>query len=462
MQLRMDKGYRAIHCKQCKKQETVARTKCQCNLIWHRCEVHRIDPLTHYSRKGRKGAGGDTKARPKKVEGIFGSKRKAPIIIEGKAAGPSRRKRRRKGTVDESLISHARKVMCLYPPGKAAVESLKRKLEGKKEAEDIEVTPRAVQRRLRGKQKEPPLLGTSEDRKRKAREDQETARKEGKKSAENDELEDRVKAKQPTNSAPSEVQNVNPYDARSKVHCAPSESKDGTINGATSSSSSSSRVVQTNPRRLSTKSSSNNKVTVTKRKASDNGGGRNKAREEDAIKRILNTREAEAPKAPDDETDEELIELCWQDLLTDGASQGDRAASEDKFDEANSKRPRCNEPDFDQDPKLPGDSSTTSAISARLWSESRGLRRISIDKHTAIQEGKQSENFAKRTRGASSERASKVHKGTALRIQHDDMHVIHRLIKQGTATSSSGHPRDIDAGSCSSNAGLGGFLKKPP
>ena len=330
------------------------------------------------------------------------------------------------------------------------------------EAEDIEVTPRAVQRRLRGKQKEPPLLGTSEDRKRKAREDQETARKEGKKSAENDELEDRDKAKQPTNSAPSEVQNVNPYDARSKVHCAPSESKDGTINGATSSSSSSSRVVQTNPRRLSTKSSSNNKVTVTKRKASDDGGGRNKAREEDAIKRILNTREAEAPKAPDDETDEELIELCWQDLLTDGASQGDRAASEDKFDEANSKRPRCNEPDFDQDPKLPGDSSTTSAISARLWSESRGLRRISIDKHTAIQEGKQSENFAKRTRGASSERASKVHKGTALRIQHDDMHVIHRLIKQGTATSSSGHPRDIDAGSCSSNAGLGGFLKKPP
>jgi hypothetical protein len=328
------------------------------------------------------------------------------------------------------------------------------------EAEDIEVTPRAVQRRLRGKQKEPPLLGTSEDRKRKAREDQETARKEGKKSAENDELEDRDKAKQPTNSAPSEVQNVNPYDARSKVHCAPSESKDGTINGATSSSSS--RVVQTNPRRLSTKSSSNNKVTVTKRKASDDGGGRNKAREEDAIKRILNTREAEAPKAPDDETDEELIELCWQDLLTDGASQGDRAASEDKFDEANSKRPRCNEPDFDQDPKLPGDSSTTSAISARLWSESRGLRRISIDKHTAIQEGKQSENFAKRTRGASSERASKVHKGTALRIQHDDMHVIHRLIKQGTATSSSGHPRDIDAGSCSSNAGLGGFLKKPP
>ena len=29
MQLRTDKGYRAIHCKRCKKQETVARTKCQ-------------------------------------------------------------------------------------------------------------------------------------------------------------------------------------------------------------------------------------------------------------------------------------------------------------------------------------------------------------------------------------------------------------------------------------------------
>ena len=52
MQLRTTNGYRAIHCKGCKKQETVARTKCQCDVIWHRCETHRNDPETHSSKKG--------------------------------------------------------------------------------------------------------------------------------------------------------------------------------------------------------------------------------------------------------------------------------------------------------------------------------------------------------------------------------------------------------------------------
>ena len=44
MQLRTILGYRGIHCRVCSKQELCSRNKCQCNIIWHQCKVHRIDP----------------------------------------------------------------------------------------------------------------------------------------------------------------------------------------------------------------------------------------------------------------------------------------------------------------------------------------------------------------------------------------------------------------------------------
>ena len=85
MQLGTSVGYRAIHCKDCKKQETCAKNKCQCNLIWHRCLVHRVDPLTHSFKKGRKGVKKETAKEPKKKkEEVNSSERKAPHIAETK------------------------------------------------------------------------------------------------------------------------------------------------------------------------------------------------------------------------------------------------------------------------------------------------------------------------------------------------------------------------------------------
>ena len=52
MQLRVKEGYRAIHCKQCGKQERCARNRCQCGVVWHICPTHRIDPSFHKSRRG--------------------------------------------------------------------------------------------------------------------------------------------------------------------------------------------------------------------------------------------------------------------------------------------------------------------------------------------------------------------------------------------------------------------------
>ena len=50
MQLRTLVGYRGIHCRICGKQKLCSRNKCQCNIIWHQCKVHRVDPKEHRSR----------------------------------------------------------------------------------------------------------------------------------------------------------------------------------------------------------------------------------------------------------------------------------------------------------------------------------------------------------------------------------------------------------------------------
>ena len=197
-----------------------------------------------------------------------------------------------------------------------------------------------------------------------------------------------------------------------------------------------------------------------KRKANGNARTGDKAQEDEAIKRILKKQGSEPPQAPQEETDEELIEACWQDLVTNDACRENQVRSEDELAEENLKKPRPNEPEFDHDPKLPEGCGTTAAIKARLWSEMRG--RPSVNRHTAIQEGKQSENVARRTRGTTSERASKFQRGTAGRIQSNAMQAIDRLLKHGTATSSSCPPRSSDISSCSSKAGLGGLLLKPP
>jgi hypothetical protein len=298
---------------------------------------------------------------------------------------------------------------------------------------DDDTMPRAMQRRLRGKQKnpashEPPC------RKRKLEEDQAIeSEAEQKRTKRGDEI----------------------------------------SSGATST------LERTNARRSSTESCGH-----AKRKARDIEGGQSKAKEDEALKRILNTRKDKVPDAAEDggvaaatstvpptaaahsqsiggvaadETDNELIEQCWQDLLTDGARQDEREVKEGKAEDANAKRYKHHEPAYDIDPKLPGDNSTTSAIEARLWSEIRGPKRITIDEHTRIQEGDPPKNFVMRTRGASSERECKVLKRTDLRIQQDDLNAIQRLILQGATTASSDPSRNCGTGSCSSNAGPGSF-----
>ena len=52
MQLRTAVGYRGLYCKKCGTQDRCAWNKCQCQKIWHQCEIHRVDPAIHASRRG--------------------------------------------------------------------------------------------------------------------------------------------------------------------------------------------------------------------------------------------------------------------------------------------------------------------------------------------------------------------------------------------------------------------------
>ena len=347
--------------------------------------------MTHCSRKGRKGTSRVPQAKVKKVEGTLGSKRKAPMITESRAPGPSKQRRRRKEVVDESLTSHARRVTHTYPPSGAAVLRLNRKLERKKDEQRLE----QEQRQAKGR-KEPQLPSTSST----------------------------------FGHGPQHL------DEKRQQQLHDDKAKD------------------------ERKHDADRRVPV-KRKANGNARTGDKAQEDEAIKRIMKKQVSEPPQAPQEESDdEELIEACWQDLVMNDASREIQDRSKDELVDESMKKPRLDEPDFDHDPKLPGSCGTTAAIKARLWSEMRG--RPSVDRHTACQEGKQSENLAWRTRGTTSERASKFQRGTAGRIQIDATLAIDRLLKHSAASASSRPLRNVNGVSCSSEEGSGRHVKKPP
>ena len=316
--------------------------------------------MTHCSRKGRKGTTRIPQAKVKKSEGPLGSRRKAPIITEGKPPGTGRQRKRRKQVGEEDLTSHARRVTHLYPPSDAAVLRLNCTLEKKKEEQRLE--------------REQP---------------------------------DELKEQQ-------QLHEDKPKDER--------------------------------------KNDADKRVPA-KRKANGNDRARGKAQEDEAIQRIVKKQVCKPPQAPQHESDDDdLIEAVWQDLVMNAKSSEIQGSSEDELVDASIKKQKLGVPKFDHDPKLPGSSGTTAAINARLWSEMRG--RPSVDKHIARQEGMQSEILAWRTRGTTSEQASKFQRGTAGRIQRDDQLAINRLLKHDAATKV--------VSSCSSQAGRGRSKSEPP
>ena len=87
--------------------------------------------------------------------------------------------------------------------------------------------------------------------------------------------------------------------------------------------------------------------------------------------------EAEGPVTglPADDTDDELIEAIWQDLSKDNSRYNIEDSQDEEIieEKAEQQQPNENVATYDHDPQLPGDSSRTQAIKARLMNDARGM-----------------------------------------------------------------------------------------
>ena len=93
IQLRTTDGYRGICCTTCGTQDRCALSKCQCNKIWHQCEIHRMDPAIHASRRGITKNKDDKAEEKEKIK--LCSHRKAPKIKASKLNKHIKKKNRR-------------------------------------------------------------------------------------------------------------------------------------------------------------------------------------------------------------------------------------------------------------------------------------------------------------------------------------------------------------------------------
>ena len=124
IQLRTQHGYRAIHCKGCKRQQRVAYNKCQCGKVWHQCELHAVDPEAHYTRKAIQGSG----PVASRVEKRLGSRRKAPKTKDD--AKEKKVRTRRKDT--NNVIRHIKFEKNQAPPNPKLLQKLRARIAERK------------------------------------------------------------------------------------------------------------------------------------------------------------------------------------------------------------------------------------------------------------------------------------------------------------------------------------------
>ena len=92
--------------------------------------------------------------------------------------------------------------------------------------------------------------------------------------------------------------------------------------------------------------------------------GRPKGRSPTRRPAVVETRPATQARKEKDEIDDELIEAFWQDIKCDASMHQLWVNSDDELIDDN--------PDFEEEPKLPGDPTRTGVIMAKVLKEARG------------------------------------------------------------------------------------------
>ena len=122
MQLRTKEGFRAVHCRTCGRQERALVNRCQCEVTWHHCPIHRLDPPIHKSRKGAKRTATEVSAEVKKPK-LLSSTRQAPDIKSGEA-GKSRGRKRK---AEDAELKHSKFEASTNPPQQSLRTRIRRK-----------------------------------------------------------------------------------------------------------------------------------------------------------------------------------------------------------------------------------------------------------------------------------------------------------------------------------------------
>ena len=145
IQLRTIDGFMAIHCKECGKQERAAHNHCTCGVLWHTCELHRIDPKVHESRKGLKKAsiGREGKGKGKGKETELSSRRKAPHTHHDQGKEVAAKKTKRKRKADEQIVRHVAFVKSEAPPNEHILARLRLRVE-RRQQQDYELSERRM------------------------------------------------------------------------------------------------------------------------------------------------------------------------------------------------------------------------------------------------------------------------------------------------------------------------------
>ena len=133
IQLRTINGFRAIHCRECGRQERVAFNHCTCGVLWHRCELHRIDPKVHESRRGTKAA---SKKQVEKAVALS-SKRKAPYTRQGQKKEDAVIKKTRKRKAEDQIIRHVAFVASTAAPSEQILERLRARVNRKQAEHEV-------------------------------------------------------------------------------------------------------------------------------------------------------------------------------------------------------------------------------------------------------------------------------------------------------------------------------------
>ena len=462
MQLRTKEGYRAIHCPACHKQQRSQSNHCQCGVIWHHCAVHRVDPAAHRSRRAPKKTEIEKKASDREVDSRS-KKAKTAVAIEKPPPevddeDPIRHKKGARKTAGKGkqrghTLKLARGLQSMYPPKEGLIERLRERLKKKTEEprqdQNESQSDEGQQERKRKLDEASTVTGLASKRRRIAKDDFNDKQADGGATI----LKERSRKNEGGGSRAREKEAIHRIlRNQDKGKTAQNERVQA-------------ERAQSDPQSDAADGAEDERQEEKKRKQATEAS--EAAGNESPIK--AHATQEDEQEEPD--TDDEFIEACWQDLLKDESMYKISDSTDEELIEDDAV--------YDHDPQLPGSSSQTEAIKARLKQEAKGkqrgassedgqceAKRQKIARSLRIQnangEGKHSEKFDGRIRCGTIAPATKLQRGNAGRIRRDEVHAIKRILYPCTATSSSCAIGSMNLDGCSSEEGPGSLSRRPP